>query len=123
MPTREQLESALRNADAAGDASAAKQLANALKAGMFDQPTQFATVQSEAPQERPQITGGRGIAGQREQQAKFDEQQALKQFEQIQAGQLSAANLPPEQVEAIRKARINALPELQGLGANIDFGS
>lgn len=117
------MESALRNADAAGDASAAKQLANALKAGMFDQPTQSATVQSEAPQERPQITGGRGIAGQREQQAKFDEQQALKQFEQIQAGQLSAANLPPEQVEAIRKARINALPELQGLGANIDFGS
>jgi len=32
MPTREQLESALRNADAAGDVQAAKQLANALKA-------------------------------------------------------------------------------------------
>lgn len=37
MPTREQLESALRNADKAGDVQAAKQLANALKAGQFDQ--------------------------------------------------------------------------------------
>lgn len=57
------------------------------------------------------------------QQQAFDEQQALEQFNQIQAGQLSAADLPPEQVEAIRKARINSLPELKGLGANIDFGS
>lgn len=37
MPTKAQLESALRNADAAGDAAAAKQLANALKAGQYDQ--------------------------------------------------------------------------------------
>lgn len=37
MPTRAQLESALRNADAAGDTAAAKQLANALKAGQYDQ--------------------------------------------------------------------------------------
>jgi len=38
MPTKEQLESALRNADQAGDAQAAKQLANALRGGQFDQP-------------------------------------------------------------------------------------
>lgn len=36
MPTREQLESALRNADAAGDSSAAKQIANVLKSGDFE---------------------------------------------------------------------------------------
>jgi len=36
MPTRESLESALRNAHAAGDTAAAKQLANALKAGQFE---------------------------------------------------------------------------------------
>lgn len=35
MPTRAQLESALRNADAAGDAEGAKQLANALKGNQF----------------------------------------------------------------------------------------
>jgi hypothetical protein len=35
MPTRAQLESALRNADAAGDTAAAKQLANALKGGQY----------------------------------------------------------------------------------------
>lgn len=37
MPTRQQLESALRNSDAAGDTRAAKALANALKAGQFYQ--------------------------------------------------------------------------------------
>lgn len=37
MPTRQKLESALRNADKAGDYNAAKQLANALKGGQFDQ--------------------------------------------------------------------------------------
>jgi hypothetical protein len=37
MPTKQQLESALRNADAAGDFQAAKQLANALKRGEFNQ--------------------------------------------------------------------------------------
>ena len=36
MPTRQQLESALFNADKAGDAQAAKQLANALKQGNYD---------------------------------------------------------------------------------------
>ena len=37
MPTKEQLESALVNADKAGDVAAAKALANALKRGEFDQ--------------------------------------------------------------------------------------
>lgn len=37
MATRQQLESALRNADAAGDTQAARQLARALKAGQYDQ--------------------------------------------------------------------------------------
>ncbi len=38
MPSREQLETALRNADAAGDTAAATQLATALKSGAYDQP-------------------------------------------------------------------------------------
>lgn len=38
MATRQQLESALRNADKAGDVDAARQLARALKAGQYDQP-------------------------------------------------------------------------------------
>jgi hypothetical protein len=84
-------------------------------AGMYEQP--------QTQSDRPQITGGRGIAGQRTQQAQYDEQQALDQYKQIEAGQLSASDLPAEQVEAIRKARINAIPELSGLGANVDFGS
>lgn len=64
MPTRDQLESALRNADAAGDKAAAKQLANALKAGQFDQP------QPDAPIVEPTYdptegmgTGERFLAG------------------------------------------------------------
>ena len=39
MPTKEQLESALVNADAAGDFEAARSLANALKRGEYDTPT------------------------------------------------------------------------------------
>lgn len=41
MPTKEQLESALRNADKAGDVASAKKLANALKAGQFEQAESF----------------------------------------------------------------------------------
>jgi len=47
MPTREQLESALRNADKAGDYDAAKQLANALKAQ--GQPSQETVKPTAAP--------------------------------------------------------------------------
>jgi len=39
MPTRQQLESALINADKAGDTQAATQLANALKSGQFEEPS------------------------------------------------------------------------------------
>lgn len=38
MPTRDQLETALRNADAAGDVQAARQLATALRDGTYDNP-------------------------------------------------------------------------------------
>lgn len=41
MPTREQLESALRNADKAGDTEAAKKLANALKSGSYESDKSF----------------------------------------------------------------------------------
>lgn len=82
---------------------------------MYEQPA--------SPEQRPAVPTGRGRYGQQEQRAAYDEKQALKVFDQIQAGEISAADLPPEQVEAVRKARINSLPELQGLGANIDYGS
>lgn len=42
MPSKEQLETALRNADAAGDHEAATVIANAIKNGQFDQPMQQA---------------------------------------------------------------------------------
>ena len=57
MPTKEQLESALRNADAAGDSAAAKQLANALKAGQYDQTT------AQPAESRKRV---RGLQGERE---------------------------------------------------------
>ncbi len=41
MPTRQQLESALVNADKAGDTQAAQQLANAIKGGQFEKETGF----------------------------------------------------------------------------------
>lgn len=72
-------------------------------------------------QERPKLTA-RGQYGASVKRKQYDEQQALKQFEQIQAGQLSAADLPPEQVEAVRAARINAIPELSGISDKINFG-
>lgn len=47
MPTKQQLESALRNAHNAGDTAAAKKLANALKAGQYDQPETTPTASAE----------------------------------------------------------------------------
>lgn len=54
MPTREQLETALINADKAGDTQAATQLANAIRAGQFDEPQ---------PQEGPLIGAARDVIG------------------------------------------------------------
>lgn len=56
MPTKQQLESALRNAHNAGDTAAAKKLANALKAGQYDQPetTPTANVETQAVSETRQ---------------------------------------------------------------------
>lgn len=60
MPTKEKLESALRNADAAGDVEAARQLANVLKSGSYDQ-SQAAPVQQvsqpQAPEAKPEPQG------------------------------------------------------------------
>lgn len=39
MPTKQQLEGALKNADAAGDTAAARQIASAIKYGQYDEPT------------------------------------------------------------------------------------
>lgn len=51
MPTKAQLESALRNADKAGDTAAAKKLANAIKAGQYDdaQPISPQQMSGEVP--------------------------------------------------------------------------
>ena len=51
MPTKAQLESALKNAHNAGDASAAKQLANALKQGRYSEPTQTTAPAPTAPKD------------------------------------------------------------------------
>lgn len=55
MPTREQLESALIKADAAGNAEDAKALANALKSGQYDTPQAQPVPQPQqtAPQAQP----------------------------------------------------------------------
>lgn len=50
MATREQLEKALINADAAGDVEAAKALASALKAGQYDRPSEMEAVSQVEPQ-------------------------------------------------------------------------
>lgn len=55
MPTREQLETALVNADRAGDTNAARQLANAIKAGQFDQGVQDEP-QAQPPREGSEIS-------------------------------------------------------------------
>lgn len=70
MPTKQQLESALRNAHNAGDTAAAKKLANALKAGQYDQPettppasaeTQTVPANRFAPPQ-PIVTGGQQMS-------------------------------------------------------------
>jgi hypothetical protein len=63
MPTREQLESALRNAHAAGDVQAAKQLANALKTGRSSEmdPVEAALALGGDTGEFPQASEEQGI--------------------------------------------------------------
>ncbi len=64
MPTKGELESALRNADAAGDTVAAKALANALKAGQFDAPVPAAPAAPETYSPIDDMgTGERFLAG------------------------------------------------------------
>lgn len=95
MPTKEQLESALFNADAAGDAVGAKQLANALKAyqdpiAPIDPQKELASEYS-AP-ERFAIGAGRSVAA---------TGQGIKQLG-LKAGE--AFNMvSPEEVEAYRQ--------------------
>ncbi len=69
MPTREQLETALRNADKAGDVGAAKQLANAIKAldsgpatSPVDDPNYYSKVFNPAEQTSTIGAVGRGVA-------------------------------------------------------------
>ena len=129
MPTKAQLESALRNADKAGDAQAAKALANALKAGQYDEPSQPAPTMKDPlaamyEQEKPaQRRSGRGQYAERVRAKEQREREALEKYNLIESGELSASQLPPEEVELIRRARINALPELRGLGADVDYFS
>lgn len=63
------------------------------------QPSQAVPAQAEAPQERPQITGGRGIAGQREQQKRYDYKEAIK------------AQIPAYQGDISQVKEIGASPE------------
>lgn len=92
MPTKQQLESALRNAHSAGDAGAAKQLANALKNGQFDKSQQ-------APMGAPVvqgIPGSENLSRESRQLAPEQQQQLLDakkaQFEAVGAPEL--ANMP-----------------------------
>ncbi len=63
MPTRQELETALQNADAAGDTEAARTLALALKNGEYDQPAQSALNVTPA-QPEPETPIGERIEGQ-----------------------------------------------------------
>lgn len=72
MPTKEQLESALRNAHDAGDVVAAKRLANAIKQGEYGQPKAQLEASTPVTQDKPAlqtldeaflaIPGGKAIA-------------------------------------------------------------
>ena len=57
MPSRQQLETALRNADAAGDTAAARQLATALKTGKYETETPTAPSPQQAPDQPPESHG------------------------------------------------------------------
>jgi len=68
MATREQLEDALRNADAAGDTAAARQLAQAIQGGQFDDappPTEDPSLLGQAADVGLEFAAGvnRGVAG------------------------------------------------------------
>lgn len=76
--------------------------------------------QSARPGTRP--SGSRSITTERASAARNAEQAALDKYKQIESGQLSAADLPAEEVEAIRAARINSIPELSGISDKINFG-
>lgn len=77
MPTKQQLEAALRNADAAGDVEAARALANALKAGQYDsEPTQAAEPGAEIP---AWLTRGRGRFSRRPERPEFEFMDAVNE--------------------------------------------
>ena len=61
MPTKQQLESALFNADAAGDFDAAKQLANAIKGMATRTPEQTEQLRTERLDKVPEIGSGTGL--------------------------------------------------------------
>lgn len=100
MPTKAQLETALRNADKAGDTVAAKKLANAIKAGMY----------SDAPAQDP--TG--------EIPAPFGEQQAVAP---VPARERSFGERIVGGAEALAASTIGAVPPLIGLGVGAAQGA
>lgn len=112
MPTKEKLESALRNAHVAGDQAAAKALANAIKTGQYDQAAQVGrgeAVQKGFVRGVEQALGG---AAQKAANMRYNQlnQMASKLDADMQSGAIlvtneSLAEMDRIQSEAIRIAQ------------------
>ena len=100
MPTRQQLESALINAHKAGDADAAKKLANAIKSGGFSE---------------QQLDSGRGGGRSANARRIIQERGRIDSLRsQADAGQITSSELSEPEMADIQRARIAGIPEITG---------
>lgn len=115
MPTKEKLESALRNAHAAGDQAAAKALANAIKTGQYDQQQDVGrgeAVQKGFVRGVEQALGG---AAQKAANMRLDQlnQMASKLDADMQSGSIPVTN---ESLAELDRIQSEAVKVAQGLG-------
>lgn len=122
MPTKQQLESALRNAHKAGDASAAKRLANALKSGQFDQAQQAPEEQQVGRVEALSEGFVRGVEKslggltQKAAEIRLDQlnQQASNLDKAMQSGEIAVTNESLMEMDKIQSEAVKIAQDLQG---------
>ncbi|MES1988769.1 MAG: hypothetical protein V4440_12215 [Pseudomonadota bacterium] len=114
MPSRAQLETALRNADAAGDHDAAVQLATALKSGQYDDKQSYS---QSTTSDVPLVQGMQGYEDQQQSQQRNtipDPSFLNKVASGLKAGGIMTANAIPSMVGALGGSIYGAASELAG---------
>ncbi len=116
MPTKEKLESALRNAHVAGDQAAAKALANAIKTGQYDQAAQVGrgeAVQKGFVRGAEQALGG---AAQKAANMRYNQlnQMASKLDADMQSGAIPVTNESLAELDRIQSEATRIAQDIGG---------